>query len=256
MLRGAPSYCLFCVFPRRVAWRRARRCWIALRILMMRVCRSRGRWLVLLRLQELHRITRLFVFGFRRGYFSPAVKVVCPPLLWGQWWSAWRVLVLRHRKKRKRGCSHRLPASCFATVMCCWVKTRRGSRLRCGRFRQRILRAIWNAHRVMPIVTPMATAWAMVVGLIPCRSGWVIDAPLKMLPMWVAIGDSLWDGVMRGTGAVVGIASVVASGAGLATPPPAARSVVAVCRFRALMGCGYMRLLRRCGCGLPAATFV
>jgi hypothetical protein len=71
----------------------------------------------------------------------------------------------------------------------------------------------------------MATAWVMVVGLIPCRSGWVIDAPLKKLPMWVAIGDSLWDGVMRGTGAVVG----------MATPPPVARSVVTVCRFRVLM---------------------
>lgn len=168
--------------------------------------------------------------------------------------------MLRHRKKRKRGCSHRLPASCFATVMCCWVKTRRGSRLRCGRFRQRILRAMWNAHRVMPIVTPMATAWAMVVGLIPCRSGWVIDAPLKMLPMWAAIGDSLWDGVMRGTGAVVGIASVVVSGAGLATPPPAERSVVVVCRFRVLMGRGCVRLLRwggrRIGGGLPAAAFI
>jgi len=81
----------------------------------------------------------------------------------------------------------------------------------------------------------MATAWAMVVGLMPCRSGWVIDAPLKMLPMWVAIGDSLWYGVTRGTGAVVGMDSTVVSGAELATPPPAARSVVAVCRFRVLM---------------------
>ena len=71
--------------------------------------------------------------------------------------------------------------------------------------------------------------------MMPCKSGWVIDAPLKMLPMWMAIGDSLWDEEMRGTGAVVGIASVVMSGAGLATPPPAARSVVAVCRFRVLM---------------------
>ena len=69
----------------------------------------------------------------------------------------------------------------------------------------------------------------------PCKSGWVIDAPLKMLPMWVAIGDSLWDEEMRGTGAVVGIASVVVSGAELATPPPVARGVVAVYRFRVLM---------------------
>ena len=107
--------------------------------------------------------------------------------------------------------------------------------MRCGRFRQRILRAMWNTHRVMPIATPMATVWAMVVGWMPCRSGWVIDAPLKMLPMWVEIGDSLLCGVMRGTGAVMGIASVIVSGAGLATPPPAARSVVAVCRFRVLM---------------------
>ena len=79
---------------------------------------------------------------------------------------------------------------------------------------------------------------------------------LKMFPMWVAIGDSLWCGVMRGTGAVVGMASTVVLGAGLATPPPAARSVVAVCRLRVLMGSGCVRLLRRCGCGLPAAAFI